>query len=92
MSDLVDEDFARIGNCVRPLGQSVGDGLTTQAAGELGLLPGTPVSVSIIDAHAGGIGMIGAAIGALIGCATLTTVFFGLYWKAVGAENMPESD
>ena len=34
-----------------------GAGLTEVAAGELGLLAGTPVGTSIIDAHSGGLGM-----------------------------------
>lgn len=63
LKDLVDEGFARIGHRVRPMGEAVGQGLTPQAAKDLGLLPGTPVSVSIIDAHAGGIGMLGAQLG-----------------------------
>ncbi len=62
LSALVDEQYERIGNRVRPLGEPVGQGLTARAAEELGLKAGTPVSVSIIDAHAGGLGMIGAAI------------------------------
>ena len=36
------------------------EGLTTQAAAELGLEPGTPVAAGLIDAHAGGIGTVGA--------------------------------
>lgn len=59
LGDLCDERFARIGRDVRPLGQTVGGGLTARAADELGLRPGTPVGVSIIDAHAGGIGLLG---------------------------------
>lgn len=62
LGELVDEQYARIGQRVRPLGEPVGRGLTAEAAIELGLNPGTPVSVSIIDAHAGGLGMIGAAV------------------------------
>ncbi len=62
LEDLAEEGFARIGQQVRAMGQPIGQGLSTQSADELGLRPGTPVSVSIIDAHAGGIGMIGAAI------------------------------
>ena len=36
-------------------GELIG-GLTDQAASEFGLIPGTPVGASLIDAHAGGIG------------------------------------
>ncbi|WP_164100790.1 FGGY-family carbohydrate kinase [Candidatus Laterigemmans baculatus] len=62
LGDLVDEQFRRIGNRVRPMGEAVGRGVTAKAAAELGVAPGTAVGVSIIDAHAGGIGMIGAAL------------------------------
>lgn len=58
---LVDEGFARIGTRVRPMGERAG-GLTEASARELGLAPGTPVAVAIIDAHAGGLGTIGAAL------------------------------
>lgn len=61
LDDLVDDGFARIGRDIRPLGGVVGRGLTEAAARELGLKPGTPVGVSAIDAHAGGIGVLGAA-------------------------------
>jgi FGGY-family pentulose kinase len=59
---LADEQFRRIGTRVRPLGEPVGQGLTAAAAAELGLSPGIPVSTAAIDAHAGGIGTIGAAL------------------------------
>jgi FGGY-family pentulose kinase len=59
LEDLVDEGYARIGTDIQPMGQAVADGLTAAAAKDLGLQPGTAVGVSIIDAHAGGIGMIG---------------------------------
>ncbi|MBL6929623.1 MAG: FGGY-family carbohydrate kinase [Rhodospirillales bacterium] len=62
LGDLADEGFVRIGTNVRPMGETIGDGLSQQAAGELGLLPGTPVGISIIDAHAGGLGLLGAAL------------------------------
>jgi len=61
LGDLVDEGFKRIGTSVRPMGERAGT-LTKKAAGELGLVAGIPVGVSIIDAHAGGIGTIGAPI------------------------------
>jgi FGGY-family pentulose kinase len=63
LGDLVDEGFARIGRDVLPLGTSVGRGLDARAAAELGLPTGTPVGTSAIDAHAGGMGTIGVALG-----------------------------
>jgi len=61
LGDLQEEGFKRIGNEVLPMGTALGEGLSSQSAAELGLTPGTPVGVSIIDAHAGGIGMMGMA-------------------------------
>jgi len=58
LADLAADDFARIGRDVRPIGERVGE-LTTKSAAELGLVPGIPVAVSIIDAHAGGLGLLG---------------------------------
>ncbi len=60
LGDLVDEGYRRIGQRVRPVGEAVGDGLTEAAAEDLGLQPGTPVGVALIDAHAGGLGLLGA--------------------------------
>jgi FGGY-family pentulose kinase len=62
LADLSDDGHARIGRRVRPMGEPVGSGLTPVAAEELGLTAGTPVGVAIIDAHAGGLGLLGAAI------------------------------
>ena len=64
LGDLADEGFRRIGTKVRPMGERAGV-LTEDAARALGLSPGIPVSVSIIDAHAGGVGMLGACDGTL---------------------------
>ncbi|UYH51912.1 FGGY-family carbohydrate kinase [Candidatus Kirkpatrickella diaphorinae] len=61
LTELVDEDFRRIGQTILPIGEHVGDGLTAQAASELGLPEGIKVGVSIIDGHAGGIGLLGIA-------------------------------
>ena len=57
---LADERFERIGTEIVPGGTPLGTGLTAQAAAELGLEPGTPVAAGLIDAHAGGIGTVGA--------------------------------
>jgi FGGY-family pentulose kinase len=62
LADLVEEGFARIGTTVLPMGTPVGQGVSGPAAGELGVAAGTPVGTSAIDAHAGGIGTIGAAL------------------------------
>jgi FGGY-family pentulose kinase len=62
LGDLADEGFKKIGRRVRPMGEPLGRGLTERSAGELGLAVGTPVGVSIIDAHAGGLGMLGVPL------------------------------
>jgi FGGY-family pentulose kinase len=62
LGTLADEGFARIGTEILPLGAPVGAGLSARAAAEFGLQPGLPVAASAIDAHAGGIGVIGATI------------------------------
>ena len=59
------EQYARIGQNMQPPGTACGQGVTAQAASQLGLLPGTPVAVGMIDAHAGGIGSVGVVEGAL---------------------------
>ena len=59
---LATEGYRRIGTRVRPMGEPIGQGLTQGAAADFGLKPGTPVAVSIIDAHAGGVGTLGASM------------------------------
>ncbi len=72
LGDFVKENFKRIGTRVRPMGEPVGNGLSAAAAKALGLAEGTPVGVSIIDAHAGGLGLLGAKLGKQkVGPATL---------------------
>jgi D-ribulokinase len=57
---LADEQFRRIGTEIVPGGTKLASGLTAEAAADLGLLPGTPVAAGLIDAHAGGVGTVGA--------------------------------
>jgi FGGY-family pentulose kinase len=59
LEELAANGWEKIGARVRPLGERQGQ-LSEAAARELGLATGTPVAVSIIDAHAGGIGLLGA--------------------------------
>ncbi|EJE8691354.1 FGGY-family carbohydrate kinase [Vibrio vulnificus] len=61
LEDLLEDNAKTIGDRILPMGQPVGDGLTVHAADDLGLTPGTAVGTSIIDAHAGGIGVLGAS-------------------------------
>ena len=58
LEEFVADNFSRIGNSVKPLG-SVAGLLSKQAAQELGLPAGIPVGTSAIDAHAGGLGLLG---------------------------------
>lgn len=62
LDDLQSEGFARVGRRIRPMGEAIARGLTPAAADDLGLAAGTAVGVAIIDAHAGGLGMLGAPI------------------------------
>ena len=62
LDDLAAERFRRIGDRVRRMGEPLGKGLTAEAAKALGLVAGIPVGVSIIDAHAGGLGLLGAPL------------------------------
>ena len=62
LDDLAREGFSRLGTEILPMGAPVGGGVSARAAAELGVPAGTPVGTSAIDAHAGGIGTIGAAL------------------------------
>lgn len=59
LGELADERFSRIGTQVVDPGTPLGQGLTEQAAREMGLTPGAAVGAGMIDAHAGGISTVG---------------------------------
>ncbi|CAO2841736.1 unnamed protein product [Amaranthus hypochondriacus] len=58
LGDLIDGHHAKIGRSVAFPGHPLGSGLTPAAAKELGLEAGIPVGTSLIDAHAGGVGVM----------------------------------
>ncbi|HEV8248055.1 MAG TPA: FGGY family pentulose kinase, partial [Polyangiaceae bacterium] len=64
LSELLADGAKKIGSDVRPLGELAGT-LCEAAARELGLVAGIPVGVAIIDAHSGGIGLLGAGLSSL---------------------------
>jgi D-ribulokinase len=59
LGDLASDKYAKIGNEIVEPGTPLGTGLRKSAARDFGLLEGTPVGASLIDAHAGGVGTIG---------------------------------
>src|ERR1700694_4341164 len=59
LGDLASDKYTKIGNQIVAPGTPLGIGLTKSAARDFGLLEGTPVGASLIDAHAGGGGTIG---------------------------------
>jgi D-ribulokinase len=63
LGDLAAEGFSRIGTHVVPGGTALGDGLSADAAADFGLPTGIAVGAGLIDAHAGGIGTMGASGG-----------------------------
>ncbi|XP_054021637.1 FGGY carbohydrate kinase domain-containing protein isoform X4 [Dryobates pubescens] len=62
LEDLVKDKYEKIGNHVLSPGEPVGKGLMPEAAKDLGLPEGIAVAASLIDAHAGGLGVIGADV------------------------------
>ncbi|XP_050428744.1 FGGY carbohydrate kinase domain-containing protein [Adelges cooleyi] len=62
LGDLCENNWRLIGSEILEPGQRCGSGLTNKAAEQLELDVGTPVATSLIDAHAGGLGMISIAL------------------------------
>ena len=60
LGDLTADSFRKIGSRVRVPGERLGV-LTPAAAADFGLSPGIAVATSMIDAHAGALGTIGAS-------------------------------
>jgi D-ribulokinase len=60
LGQLADEEFDRIGPHVIDVATPIASGLTQSAAKELDLQAGTAVGASLIDAHSGGLGTLGA--------------------------------
>lgn len=59
LSELIENDFSKIGNEILAPGDFVGS-LSEDAAKEMGLEPGIAIGCSMIDAHAGALGLIGS--------------------------------
>lgn len=57
---ILTDTYARIGTHIVDPSTPLGDGLCKRAANDLGLIEGTPVGAALIDAHAGGVGTVGA--------------------------------
>ncbi|UXN73993.1 FGGY family pentulose kinase [Devosia sp. A8/3-2] len=64
LGSLAREGFAHIGTEVVPGGTALGQGLSPAAAASMSLPTGIAVGAGLIDAHAGGIGTVGARGGA----------------------------
>lgn len=61
LQDLLEDGAVKIGKTIKFPGEKVGNGLTSDAARDFGLLEGTAVGIALIDAHAGGLGMMGCS-------------------------------
>uniref|UniRef100_UPI00358F73E2 FGGY carbohydrate kinase domain-containing protein n=1 Tax=Myxine glutinosa TaxID=7769 RepID=UPI00358F73E2 len=61
LPELTGKGQSKIGLSAACPGRTLG-ALTPAAAIELGVIPGIPVAVSLIDAHAGGLGVVGADV------------------------------
>ncbi|KAF5279188.1 hypothetical protein FQR65_LT03435 [Abscondita terminalis] len=61
LEDLLENDCNKIGRKVVSPGTPVGNGLCQKVADALGVRSGIPVGTSLIDAHAGGLGLFGCS-------------------------------
>lgn len=59
LEEVNKNNFEILGRRILEPGTSIGHGLTEKAARDFGLLAGTPVAVSMIDAHAGALCLFG---------------------------------
>ncbi|KAH7935098.1 hypothetical protein HPB52_003958 [Rhipicephalus sanguineus] len=66
LEDLTKDSYRIIGQEFWPPGAPCGRGLSMEAGLQLGLKKGTPVATSIIDAHAGGLGVWGPYFSAMV--------------------------
>lgn len=71
------EGYKRIGTDVRKMGTAIGTGLNQTAAEELHLAKNTAVGVGIIDAHAGGLGVVLCLLCLLFSDVCTVRSFFG---------------
>lgn len=55
----LDDALAKVPRSIRPLGSAAGP-LSAGAAAQMGLRAGVPVATGVIDAHAGGLALVGA--------------------------------
>ncbi|CCN82988.1 Ribitol kinase [Vibrio nigripulchritudo SFn27] len=60
LDELADAGFSKIGTDIVAPGTALASGLTQDAAEHLGLNQGMAVAAGLIDAHAGGVGSVGA--------------------------------
>ena len=61
---IAEENYQRIGSNIRPIGEAVGEGLSIKIGRGSWIKTGnTSGSIAIIDAHAGGLGLLGMSDG-----------------------------
>ena len=75
LGDLADDGFSRIGQTIVAPGTPLGHGLSPEAASAMGLVAGIAVGAGLIDAHAGGVGTVGARDGVAYPVKCLAYVF-----------------